>query len=87
MQRVSSDATESFVSPAHSIRTVGASIARPPVLLRFMNVRCTPLRQQRTVLKNHQTGKADGRPPPGGLPSVFPFNMELLLLYIKILII
>ena len=29
MQRVSSDATESFVSPAHSIRTVGASIARP----------------------------------------------------------
>ena len=32
VQRVSSDATESFVSPAHSIRTVGASIARPPVL-------------------------------------------------------
>ena len=32
MQRVSSDAAESFVSPAHSIRTVGASIARPPVL-------------------------------------------------------
>ncbi len=32
VQRVSSDATESFVSPAYSIRTVGASIARPPVL-------------------------------------------------------
>ena len=32
VQRVSSDVTESFVSPAHSTRTVGASIARPPVL-------------------------------------------------------